>query len=663
MSRRCGNISLRRLSAITLAVLVTMVSGCAGQLALRDGANLVAADQVEAGLAVYQNALLQDSSNTRLRMAYVQTLERAIQSYLERAEKLYQEGRWIDAEMLFQRALGLSPRNERARAGLAAIERDGRHAALVAEGAAELRKGNLESARMKLSNVLSEDPKNTEARALLATLESKDEASAKESLLAANFRKPISIDFKDAQLKQVFEAVASSSGMNFLFDKDIKLDQKTSIMLKNSTIEAALYYILMTNQLDHQVMDMNTLLIYPNNAGKQKEYQQLVVKKFPLLNANAKAIAETLKTLMKPRDLVIDEKLNMLIMRDSPDAIRLAGKLIALQDVAQPEVMLELEVLEVSRTRLQELGIAFPGSLTLVPLATSTGGTLKLSDLRNLNSDNIGATVDPLKLNARAVDSDTGLLANPRIRVLDREKARVVIGNRVPTITTAITATGIISESVSYIDVGLKLDVEPTIFLDNDVAIRVGLEVSNVVDQQKTTNGTTTYTIGTRSATTVLRLKDGENQVLAGLINDEDRRAANKLPGLGDLPLIGRLFGSNLTNANKTEIVLSITPRLIRNNRRQDAALVEFLSGTETSARRRPETAVQPVAGPEVKGKPVVDGAGAASPVANPSTGLPVSPAAQNTQGGAATVLPPVPQPLTQGGVQSNAGGGKAAVQ
>ena len=663
MSRRCGNISLRRLSAITLAVLVTMVSGCAGQLALRDGANLVAADQVEAGLAVYQNALLQDSSNTRLRMAYVQTLERAIQSYLERAEKLYQEGRWIDAEMLFQRALGLSPRNERARAGLAAIERDGRHAALVAEGAAELRKGNLESARMKLSNVLSEDPKNPEARALLATLESKDEASAKESVLAANFRKPISIDFKDAQLKQVFEAVASSSGMNFLFDKDIKLDQKTSIMLKNSTIEAALYYILMTNQLDHQVMDTNTLLIYPNNAGKQKEYQQLVVKKFPLLNANAKAIAETLKTLMKPRDLVIDEKLNMLIMRDSPDAIRLAGKLIALQDVAQPEVMLELEVLEVSRTRLQELGIAFPGSLTLVPLATSTGGTLKLSDLRNLNSDNIGATVDPLKLNARAVDSDTGLLANPRIRVLDREKARVVIGNRVPTITTAITATGIISESVSYIDVGLKLDVEPTIFLDNDVAIRVGLEVSNVVDQQKTTNGTTTYTIGTRSATTVLRLKDGENQVLAGLINDEDRRAANKLPGLGDLPLIGRLFGSNLTNANKTEIVLSITPRLIRNNRRQDAALVEFLSGTETSARRRPETAVQPVAAPEVKGKPVVDGAGAASPVANPSTGLPVSPAAQNTQGGAATVLPPVPQPLTQGGVQSNAGGGKAAVQ
>ncbi len=663
MSRRCGNISLRRLSAITLAVLVTMVSGCAGQLALRDGANLVAADQVEAGLAVYQNALLQDASNTRLRMAYVQTLERAIQSYLERAEKLYQEGRWIDAEMLFQRALGLSPRNERARAGLAAIERDGRHAALVAEGAAELRKGNLESARMKLSNVLSEDPKNPEARALLATLESKDEASAKESLLAANFRKPISIDFKDAQLKQVFEAVASSSGMNFLFDKDIKLDQKTSIMLKNSTIEAALYYILMTNQLDHQVMDMNTLLIYPNNAGKQKEYQQLVVKKFPLLNANAKAIAETLKTLMKPRDLVIDEKLNMLIMRDSPDAIRLAGKLIALQDVAQPEVMLELEVLEVSRTRLQELGIAFPGSLTLVPLATSTGGTLKLSDLRNLNSDNIGATVDPLKLNARAVDSDTGLLANPRIRVLDREKARVVIGNRVPTITTAITATGIISESVSYIDVGLKLDVEPTIFLDNDVAIRVGLEVSNVVDQQKTTNGTTTYTIGTRSATTVWRLKDGENQVLAGLINDEDRRAANKLPGLGDLPLIGRLFGSNLTNANKTEIVLSITPRLIRNNRRQDAALVEFLSGTETSARRRPETAVQPVAAPEVKGKPVVDGAGAASPVANPSTGLPVSPAAQNTQGGAATVLPPVPQPLTQGGVQSNAGGGKAAFQ
>jgi general secretion pathway protein D len=154
------------------------------------------------------------------------------------------------------------------------------------------------------------------------------------------------------------------------------------------------------------------------------------------------------------------------------------------------------------------------------------------------------------------LDSDVNLLANPRIRARNREKAKILIGDRVPNITSTITATGFSSESITYIDVGLKLDFEPTIYLDNEVAIKVTLEVSNIVDKVTTKTGTVAYQIGTRTASSVLRLKDGENQLLAGLISDEDRRTASKLPFLGDIPILGRLFGSHSDEGIKTEIVL-----------------------------------------------------------------------------------------------------------
>jgi general secretion pathway protein D len=177
------------------------------------------------------------------------------------------------------------------------------------------------------------------------------------------------------------------------------------------------------------------------------------------------------------------------------------------------------------------------------------------------------------------------VLANPRIRVKNKEKARIHIGDRVPVITTTAAATGgFVSESVSYLDVGLKLEVEPLIYLDDEVGIKVGLEVSNIAREIRTVGSNTlTYQIGTRNANTVLRLRDGETQILAGLISDEDRRSADRVPGLGDIPVLGRLFSHTRDNAIKTEIVLLITPRLVRTLARPDVRQAEFAAGTESS--------------------------------------------------------------------------------
>jgi general secretion pathway protein D len=200
----------------------------------------------------------------------------------------------------------------------------------------------------------------------------------------------------------------------------------------------------------------------------------------------------------------------------------------------------------------------------------------------------LGTTVPSATLNFQKVDSDVNLLANPRIRVRDKEKAKILIGDKVPVVTTTTTATGFVGENIQYIDVGIKLDVEPEIRLNDEVGLKLALEVSAIDSTITTSNGSHAYQIGTRNFNSVLRLKDGETQILGGLISKTDSSNANKFPILGEIPLLGRLFSNQNDDLGKTEIVMSITPHLIRNIRRLDPASETFWSGTEDALRTKP---------------------------------------------------------------------------
>ena len=568
----------------TCAILLL---GCAAQNAFRSGNDLLGQGDTAGGLARLEEAARLEPRSAEYRIGLIVARERAVQALLSRAENALLQGDTEAAQRAFKTVLVLQPVNERANEGLRSVENQRRWAVALKDAESALLRKEIDSARAQLHAVLTENPRHTDALRLQQRLEAQTQRLPAEAALSAAYRKPISIEFKEAPLRTVFEVISRTSGLNFLFDKDVKTDQKSSIYLRNSTIEAAVNLTLLTNQLEQRALDANTLLIYPNTPAKQREYQPLLVRSFYLANAEAKSVAAHIKTLVKTRDVVVDEKLNLVIVRDSAEAIRLAEKVVALLDVSDAEVMLDVEILEVKRTRLLGLGIQWPEQLSLAPLPGAGGGSLTLDDLRNLNSSRVGAAIGSVAVNARKSDSDANILANPRIRVRNREKAKILIGERVPNITATSTSTGFVSESVSYVDVGLKLDVEPTIYLDNEVAIKVSLEVSNIITQVQTKSGSLAYQIGTRTATTVLRLKDGENQVLAGLINDEDRRSANKVPWLGEIPVVGRLFGMQTDDGSKTEIVLSITPRILRNVQRPQAALLEFDSGTETSLRSR----------------------------------------------------------------------------
>jgi len=543
-------------------------------------------------------------------------------------ERALAKGDLTNAENALTRLLNRSPKNSKALEGMRRLEVMRSHEELITQAEALIKQKDIEGAKAKLRTVLTENPDDNRARKIMTQVDTSMSAGSLEALLSPSFRKPISIDFHDASLQQIFTVIGQTAGLNFIFDKDVKLDQKTTITLKNSTVEAAIYSMLTVNQLDQQIMDAKTLLVYPNNPAKIKEYQQTVVKSFMLTNARAKGVAESLKTILKSREVVVDEKLNMLIVRDSPEAIRLIEKIISLQDFPEPEVILELEVLEVSRDRMMDLGISPPGTigLTLLPDAAV------LADLARISKNNIRTTIDGASIKANATESDVDTLASPRIRVINREKAKILVGKKMPTYTVTTTpqvgGSAISTPVVTYVDVGLKLEVEPTIFLNGEVAIKVSLEVTNIVGTKTIGLDTTLYTVGNRNASTTLRLKDGENQILAGLINNDTDRTANKLPGLGDSPLLGRLFGSQKNNEKKTEILLSITPRLVRNLQRQEASINEFLGGTDSNLRLRPDFKVgaleEVIANPAINREPV--------PVPAQPVASPIAPAAQLPQ-------------------------------
>jgi general secretion pathway protein D len=570
-----------------LVLVVAFVVGCATQREATRVDELVSQGKLEEAWLTVAEASSREPRNAELRGQALTIRARLTQSLVTQADAQRAKGQDDDAIATYRRLLSVDPQNPLALQRLDTLLRSDRVRAAVAEAETALERKDLDGAEARARVALALDSRNARAIEIQRKIsDAREEAAKRRTPALESLRKTVTLDFKDASLKGVVDVLASTSGVNIVLDKDVKPDQKTTIIVRNASIRDALDLILLTNQLEYRVINDNSILIYPSTAQKQREYQPLVVRSFYLTNADAQKVANVIRTLVKTRDIAVDEKLNIVMVRDTAEAIRLIERLVAVQDLAEAEVMLEVEVLEIARSRLFDLGIRWPDQLSLTPLATN-GQNLTLNDLLNLSSRTVGATVSPAVITARTEGSAVSLLANPRIRVRNREKARILIGERVPNITSTSTSTGFVSENVQYIDVGLKLEVEATISLDDEVAIRIALEVSNIINQITTRSGTVAYRIGTRNASTLLRLKDGENQVLAGLLSDEERMSRAGVPILSQPPILDRLFGTRSDQVQRTEIVLSITPRLVRQVRRPDPVNIEFEAGTEASLRQR----------------------------------------------------------------------------
>ncbi|WP_049757275.1 secretin N-terminal domain-containing protein [Methylovorus glucosotrophus] len=579
-------------------VLILALAACSaqekklqqGNAEFQEARALVNAGDIEGGIARLRELVRTFPDNPEYLGYLKRQQDLQLAMLLKEADQLRQQGRLSEAEIVYQRALGLDQQNQRAQDGLRQLSNATRHQAMMARAQSMLAAGDTDGAQNMARAILAEEAGNPAARALFDQIEQKriDKISNPPQIKSA-FKKPITLEFKDVPIKSVFEFISKAAGINFTYDQQMSGEQRTSLFLRNTPIEDAIEVILTSNQLAKKVLNENTLMIYP--LSRSQEYQEMYVRSFYLGNTEAKKAMNMIKTVVKTKDVYIDEKLNTLVMRDTPEAIRTAEKLITSQDMAEPEVVLEVEVLEINRRSLEAIGIRYPSAVsvgvqgrdTVNGTTTLTPGELTVRELKNFNSDlGVFSISDPvLALNLLQQDTDTNLLANPRIRVKNREKAKIHVGDRIPVLTSIANSTGFVSQSVSYIEVGIKLDVEPTILLNDDVSIKVGLEVSNQTDKITSSSGTVTYTIGTRNANTILRLKNGETQVLAGLLRDDEQKISNRVPGLAKLPLIGKLFTDRSTDRTKKEIALLITPRIVSNITPAEALYTAFPAGVD----------------------------------------------------------------------------------
>ena len=620
-----------RLVALVAALLL---AGCAAQKLHDDGMQQITEGKVGPALLSLRKAAEMDPGNARYRIDFLTQRALATQGVLNKADDARTAGRLDEAAQRYREALTLDDANERAQRGALLVQEQRRAENVIQQAERSLKAGQNDAALDLLRRGVKDMPGNPALAAQLRTLEERNEteraARERQQMATSAFRRPVSLQFRDANLKMVFEALSRTASVNIILDRDVKSDLKTTIYVKDASVEDTIDLILLQNQLEKRVLNQNTLFVYPSTAAKQKEYNELKVRSFQLSNIDAAYVANMIKSLLKTKDIVTDARSNTLVMRDTAEAIAVAEKLVAANDVPDPEVMLEVQVLEVSADRLSNLGIKWPETFGLA----TPKSALTLGGLKDLTRNDLLASPLGISLNLMLQDTETNILASPRIRVRNKDKAKILVGDKVPVITNLISPqqagqNSVITGSIQYIDVGIKLEVEPQVYADGDVGIKINLEVSNIAKTITTESGVA-YQIGTRSAQTSLRLKDGETQVLAGLINDQDRSTASKVPGLGQVPIAGRLFSSNNGASTKSEIVLSITPRIIRPQTLPDARFGDVWSGTESVVREKP-LRLDPIGAAR-------GGAGAEMPAlapASPSAGPTAAPATGPKAGGA----------------------------
>ena len=575
-------IKLARIKTSHLPLIASLLLAACADNGLREGRGLIEKGKTQEGLARLQASTRAAPEDVELRQYYFEQREHATTRLLAEAQAAMDVGDLPQADALFKELAEIDPQNARAAALRQPLDQAKQRAAELSQAERDFDAGQLDAAEEQVKGLLAKAPSNTAVRSLFERIQTaKQKAADAQRLIPAFYTDKVTLEFQNAPMYSVFDVLSRESGINFVFSPGVPLDREITLFAKDTPIANTVTMLVEGHNLKRKVINSTTLQVSPEQPPPAPPVSDEgeMVKAFYLTNADPKRVQSLLETVMSLRNLYIDDQLNLVVVHGSPRTLDKAAKLIAMVDLAQPEVMLDVEVLEVKHDQVQNLGIQYPNQFTLlnVPpsassVTTPTGTTittpsatpLTLESLRHITAGSI-AINDPA-LNLQDDTGDVKLLANPRIRVKNRDDASVQIGEKVPVFTSNATPTGVISNSVSYLDVGLKLNVKPSVLLDDNVQIQLSLEVSSILNQV-INNGTLAYQIGTRNANTTLRLADGETQILAGLISDEDRDAASKVPGLGSLPLLGRLFSNHAGSRNRTEIILLITPHLVRNPR------------------------------------------------------------------------------------------------
>jgi len=604
MSRaRARRFLARRLAGVL--ALWLLAGACASSGALQTARLAEQQQDYDLAVAEYMKALRARPDDRSVRLALDRAKLRASQDHVMRARRHLANNRTDEALIEFQLAAELNPANGDVQDELKALRTQ------LRTKVATSREG-----RTTIESLIKDS--------LDAPLPGAD--------VPADVTLPETLIFREASARDIFTAIGKFANLSVVFDPAFR-DQPVSIDLRKASVDQALSSLATTTRHFWRVTAPRTVAVIPDTAAKRREYEEEIVRTFFLSNADLKETVDVLRIVVDARRLAPTAATNAITIKDSPERVAAAGRIIQALDKARPEVVIDVELLEVDRTRLRDYGlqIASPtdsptGIDGQVTVGSSDGLTLR--DLRNLTSSDVLLTNLPgLFYRLLKTDSNTRTLANPQLRTSEGIAAQARFGERVPVPVTTfapIAAGGVQTQpitSFNYENIGVNIDITPRTHHDDDVSLALKIEVSSISG----TGFGNLPTFGNRSISTVIRLRDGETNMLAGLIRDEERKVLSGIPGLSDIPVLGRLFAFNRTQIQETDIILTLTPHIVRVLDLTEADVRAFKVGRDSGTAAPLEVPTPPAARPP--GGEAPDGAPVLRPVPQiPGTATPVKP-------------------------------------
>jgi len=481
----------------------------------------------------YERAALESPKNSVYRLSLFRAKLSASSAHLFKARELAFQGKKKEALVEYEKALSYDPLNR-----------------MIAEEAKSLIK----------EEVKEEEPKEVRIEPPVKLKVDKEE---------------IHLKFVDANLRSIFQALGKHARVNVLFDEQFR-DITFSIDLVDMIFEQALNSLCLASKNFYRIIDEKTIIIAPDLPQKRIQYELNAIKTFYLSNINAEEIrvslTQMLRTQYKAPNIIVDKNINTVTVRDTPAVIELAENIINVWDKPKGEIILDIEIMEVSRIRLKQLGMELEQGMVGLRYIGPEGsgadeqGWFSLKGIDFAKSENFQITLPGAVVQFLEADSDTKIISQPRLRGIDGEEMTYLVGDKIPiprTTFTPIAAGGYAQQpltSFEYQDVGIDVKITPTIHFEKEVTLELEIKIKSL--------GGTGYAdipiIATREVKNVIRLKDGETNLLAGLLKDEERKTVSGIAGLKNIPILGRLFSSTDLTIQQTDVILTITPYIIR---------------------------------------------------------------------------------------------------
>ena len=550
----------RMAGALLLVLLWAGTSGCATYRLAHQAALAEENSDWDAAVEHYLELVQHQPSNVRFKTALMRARLKASQEHFGKGQRFRAAGVLDRALVEFQEAVQLDSTNQYAQVELDQLR-------------SEMAKVDRQGAQMSLEEL----KKKTR------------DQPAQPPVLSPRSKEAISLDFpKPVSIFDIYRALGKAFGINTLFDPALK-DQDLAIELRDVTAQNALETIMRAAGHFYKVVDEHSIIIAADNPQNRKNYEDLVIQTFFLSNAEVKDVLTLLRSLIGAKNIATNEQLNAVTIRDTADKVKVAQRMIESIDKSRAEVIVDVELIEVDTNRIREIGVSLSQNQITQTLDLGEDAKVHLSDLKYLNQSSWILSIPSIIYDFVKTNADAQLLAKPQIRISEGEKGKVHIGDRVPipvtSFNSAQTSGGNIIPitSFQYQDVGIKIDIEPRVHHNKEVTLKLQIEVSQITGYQDGGGGQRQPIIGTRTIESTIRLKDGETNFLAGLIRTDEVQGETGIPGLSDIPIIGRLFGKTSSNIKRSDVMLTLTPHIIRTPEITEGDLMPIWVGTESN--------------------------------------------------------------------------------